>query len=409
MLEKHEIACGMMHQPAPVPESPFYVYAIACEDGSIYIGHSEKLLKRWDEHCRGAGAEWTKRNRPVRIAHYECASTREEAVAMEKEWKTGFGRKRIKRLIESGQARQAGGFNWSKWHDGTPDEKMSLLPGAQEHILQQENGKDRFVQIVTELSQAFALCAGTEEAIKIRDDIGFFQQVKIALVKPRGLRKTTEELDHAVRQLVAKAIAPEGEIIDVFQAAGLKQPDISILSDQFLAEVRGLKYKNVAAELLAKLLGDEIKIRSKRNLVQSREFSEMLKKTLNAYHNRAIATQEVIEELIKLAKQLKEADQRGVRLGLNDDEVAFYDALAANNSALEVMGKDDLKVIATELVTQVRKSVTIDWTLRESARAKIKVLVKRILRKHGYPPDLQDEATKLVLQQAELLCAEWAV
>jgi type I restriction enzyme, R subunit len=300
------------------------------------------------------------------------------------------------------------GFDWSRWRDGTPAEKMSLLPGAQEHILEQDNGKGRFVQVVTDLSQAFALCAGTKEAIEIRDDISFFQAVKAALAKPRGTRKTTDELDHAVRQLVAKAIAPEGEIIDVFQAAGLKQPDISILSDQFLAEVRGLKYKNVAAELLAKLLGDEIKTRSKRNLVQGREFSEMLKKTLNAYHNRAIATQEVIEELIKLAKQLKEADQRGVDLGMNDDEVAFYDALAANNSALEVMGKDNLKVIATELVTRVRKSVTIDWTLRESARAKIKVLVKRILRKHGYPPDLQDEATKLVLQQAELLCAEWA-
>jgi len=300
------------------------------------------------------------------------------------------------------------GFDWSQWHTGTPAQKMSLLPGAQEHILKQENGKERFVQVVTELSQAFALCAGSDDAIEIRDDIGFFQAVKAALAKRRSESKSTEVLDHAVRQLVAKAIVPEGEIIDVFSAAGLKQPDISILSDQFLAEVRGLKYKNVAAELLAKLLGDEIKVRSKRNLVQSREFSEMLKKTLNAYHNRAIATQEVIEELIKLAKQLSEADKRGVDLGLNDDEVAFYDALSANNSALEVMGKDNLKVIATELVTQVRKSVTIDWTLRESARAKIKVLVKRILRKHGYPPDLQDEATKLVLQQAELLCAEWA-
>jgi type I restriction enzyme, R subunit len=300
------------------------------------------------------------------------------------------------------------GFDWSKWQTGTPADKMSLLPGAQEHILRKENGKERFVQVVTELSQAFALCAGTDEAIEIRDGIGFFQAVKAALAKKRGQRKSTEDLDHAVRQLVAKAIAPEGEIIDVFQAAGLKQPDISILSDQFLAEVRGLKYKNVAAELLAKLLGDEIKVRSKRNLVQSREFSDMLKKTLNAYHNRAIATQEVIEELIKLAKQLSEADQRGVDLGLNDDEVAFYDALAANNSALEIMGKDNLKVIETELVTQVRKSVTIDWTLRESARARIKVLVKRILKKHGYPPDLQEEATQTVLAQAELLCAEWA-
>lgn len=172
--------------------------------------------------------------------------------------------------------------------------------------------------------------------------------------------------------------------------------------------MRGLKHKNVAAELLIKLLGDEIRVRSKRNLVQSREFSEMLKKTLNAYHNRAIATQEVIEELIKLAKELSAANQRGVDLGLNDDEVAFYDALAANDSAVEAMGKDERKVIAAELVTQVRKSVTIDWPLRESACAKIKVLVKRILRKHGYPPDLEEEATKTVLAQAELLCSEWA-
>ncbi|HEY1582765.1 MAG TPA: DUF3387 domain-containing protein, partial [Chthoniobacterales bacterium] len=178
--------------------------------------------------------------------------------------------------------------------------------------------------------------------------------------------------------------------------------------ESFLAEVRGLKYKNVAAELLAKLLGDEIKVRSKRNLVQSREFSEMLKQTLNKYHNRAIATQEVIEELIKLAKEMSAATQRGIDLGLTDDEIAFYDALAANESAVQAMGNDELKVIAAELVTQVRKSVTIDWTLRESARAKIKVMVKRILRKHGYPPDLQDEAVRTVLAQAELLCAEWA-
>jgi type I restriction enzyme R subunit len=300
------------------------------------------------------------------------------------------------------------GFDWSKWCDGTPAQKMALLPAAQEHILQQEKGKERFVQIVTELSQAFALCAGSEDALAIRDDIGFFQAVKAALAKPRGERKSSESLDHAVRQLVAKAIVPEGEIIDVFSAAGLKQPDISILSDSFLAEVRGLKYKNVAVELLEKLLGEEIRVRSKRNIVQSREFSEMLKATLNKYHNRAIATQEIIDELIQLAKQMSVANQRGVDLGLNDDEVAFYDALAANNSAVEAMGKDSLKVIAAELVTQVRKSVTIDWTLRESARAKIKVLVKRILRRHGYPPDLQEEATKLVLAQAELLCAEWA-
>lgn len=301
------------------------------------------------------------------------------------------------------------GFDWSKWQDGTPAKKMSLLPGAQEHILQQEKGKERFVQVVTELSQAFALCAGSEDAVEIRDDIGFFQAVKAALAKPHNARNSSEHLDHAVRQLVAKAIVPEGEIIDVFNAAGLQQPDISILSDQFLAEVRGLKHKNVAAELLAKLLCDEIKVRSKRNLVQSREFSEMLKKTLNAYHNRAIATQEVIEELIKLAKEIDAAAKRGQDLGLTDDEVAFYDALAANASAMQAMGDDKLKVIASELITQVRKSVTIDWTLREGARAKIRVMVKRILNKYGYPPDLQEEAVKTVLAQAELLCADWTV
>ncbi len=172
--------------------------------------------------------------------------------------------------------------------------------------------------------------------------------------------------------------------------------------------MRGLKHKHVAAELLEKLLKDELKIRSTRNLVQSELFSEKLRKTLNAYHNRAIATQEVIDELIKLAKEMEAAGKRGEELGLTDDEIAFYDALAANESALQAMGDDKLKVIAAELITQVRKSVSIDWTLRESARAKIRVMVKRILNKYGYPPDLQEEAVKTVLRQAELLCADWA-
>jgi type I restriction enzyme R subunit len=300
------------------------------------------------------------------------------------------------------------GFTWDKWTTGTSGERLALIPAGQEHILQQEDGKQRFVQVVADLSKAFALCAATDDAIQVRDDIAFFQAIKAQLAKSSGLAKSPDELDHAIRQLVAKAIVTEGEIIDVFTAAGLKKPDISILSDQFLAEVRGLKYKNVAAELLAKLLKDEIKKQSVRNLVQSRTFAEMLQKTLNAYHNRAIATQEVIEELIKRAKQMSAATRRGKELGLTDDEIAFYDALAANESAVQAMGSAELKVIAAELVTQVRKSVTIDWTIRESARAKIKVMVKRILKKHGYPPDLQEEATKTVLAQAELLCAEWA-
>ena len=188
----------------------------------------------------------------------------------------------------------------------------------------------------------------------------------------------------------------------------LPKPDISILSEQFLAEVRGLKHKNVAAELLEKLLKDELKVRAKKNLVQSQLFSEKLRKTLNAYHNRAISTMQVLEELIALAKEISADDSAAERLGLTNDEKAFYDALAANASAVQAMGDDKLKLIAAELITQVRKSVTIDWTLREGARAKIRVMVKRILNKYGYPPDLQDEAVQTVLAQAELLCAEWA-
>jgi len=300
------------------------------------------------------------------------------------------------------------GLDWQKWTTGKPAQKLALIPAGQERVLQQEDGKQRFVLVVTELSRAFALCAASDEATEIRDDISYFQAIQSALNKKSGTStKTPEQIDAAIRQLVSMAITTEGEVIDVFTAAGLQKPDISILSDQFLAEVRGLKHKNVAAELLEKLLRDEIKVRSKRNLVQSELFSEKLKKALNAYHNRAIATQEVIEELIKLAKELDAAGKRGDELGLTDDEVAFYDALAANDSAVQAMGDAKLKVIAAELITRVRTSVTIDWTLRESARAKIRVIVKRILNKYGYPPDLQEEAVKTVLKQAELLCADW--
>ena len=299
------------------------------------------------------------------------------------------------------------GFNWELWTNGKPSERLALIPAGQEHILSQEDGKKRWVQVVTELSRAFALCAASDEATEIREDVSFFQALQAALNKQSGTnRKTPEQVDAAIRQLVSKAITTEGQVIDVFTAAGLPRPDISILSDQFLAEVRGLKHKNVAAELLEKLLKDELKVRSKRNIVQSQVFSEKLKKTLNAYHNRAISTMEVIEELITLAKEMRDAD--GTEPDLSPDEKAFYDALAVNKSAREIIGNDQLKVIATELITQIRKSVTIDWTLREGARAKMRVMVKRILNKYGYPPDLQAEAVKTVLMQAELLCKEWA-
>ena len=300
------------------------------------------------------------------------------------------------------------GFDFGKWTTGTANEKLGLIPPGQQRILEQDDGKQRFVQVVTDLSRAFALCSASDEATELRDDIAFFQAIQAALNKKSGKsEKTPEQIDAAIRQLVSVAITTEGQVIDVFTAAGLKKPDISILSDQFLAEVRGLKHKNVAAELLEKLLKDEIKLRSKRNLVQSELFSEKLKKALNAYHNRAIATQEVIEELIKLAKQMDAAGKRGEDLGLTDDEVAFYDALATNDSAVQAMGDAKLKGIASELISRVRLSTTIDWTLRESARAKIRVIVKRILNKYGYPPDLQEEAVKTVLKQAELLCADW--
>ncbi|QYY36871.1 type I restriction endonuclease subunit R [Ruficoccus sp. ZRK36] len=300
------------------------------------------------------------------------------------------------------------GFDWSKWTSGTPAERLALLPSGQEHVLQLAEGKARFTQATLELSHAFALCAASEAAGEIRDDVAFFQAISAALNKKtlQGQR-SPEEIDAAVRQLVSKAIAPDGDVIDVFSAAGLARPDIGILDDRFLAEVRGLKHKNVAAELLEKLLKDQIKVRAKRNLVQSEQFSDRLQKTLNSYHNRAIATQEVIEELIRLAHDLDAATRRGEELGLTDDEVAFYDALAANGTARDVMGNEKLKVIAAELISKVRKSTTIDWHLKEGARAKIRVLVKRILNKHGYPPDLQAEAVQTVLKQAELLCKDW--
>jgi type I restriction enzyme R subunit len=300
------------------------------------------------------------------------------------------------------------GFDWSAWHTGNALSRLQLLPGVQEHLLAQDEGKKRFTTTTAEISRAFALCATRPEAIALRDDISFFQAVSAALKKADVGNSPNPDLDHAIQQLVSSALAEPGEIIDVFAAAGLKRPDISILSEEFLKEVAGMKHKNLAAEVLAKLLAGEIKTRSSRNVVQGRAFSEMLKKTLNAYHNRAIATQEVIDELIRLAREIDQARRRGQILNLTDEELAFYDALAANESAAKKMGNKELQVIATELVSSVRKSVTIDWTLRENARAKIRVIVKRILSKYGYPPDLQDEAVQTVLQQAEVLCKDWA-
>ena len=301
------------------------------------------------------------------------------------------------------------GFDWSKWTTSPAQERWLLLPSAQEYILAQENGKDRCLQAVRELSQAFALAVPHEETFRIRDDVGFFQQVRTALSKrAEGEARPEEDLDLAVRQIVSRAVASEG-VIDIFAAAGLEKPDISILSEEFLAEVQGMPQRNLAVELLQKLLRGELATRRRTNLVQARSFAEMLEQTLRRYQNRAIEAAQVIEELIQLARDMREADARGERLGLNDDELAFYDALETNDSAVQVLGDETLRAIAQELVETVRRNVTIDWTLRENVRAQLRVLVRRILRKHGYPPDKQAKATQTVLEQAEVLSEGWAV
>jgi len=301
------------------------------------------------------------------------------------------------------------GFDRSKWMSGTPQQRLSLLPSAQEHILAQRDGKDRLLRAVQELSQAFALAVPSDEALRIRDDVAFFQAVRAVLAKgvPEGA-KTQEELDLAVRQIVSRAVASEG-VVDIFAAAGLKKPDISILSDQFLAEVKGMPQRNLAVELLQKLLSGEIRIRRKKNVVQAKSFADMLEQTIRRYQNRAIEAAQVIEELIGLAKDMRAANARGEQLGLSDEELAFYDALEVNDSAVKVLGEPTLMKIARELVEAVRKNVTIDWTVRENVRAQLRVIVKRILRKYGYPPDKQEKATQTVLEQAEVLSAEWAV
>ncbi len=301
------------------------------------------------------------------------------------------------------------GFDRSAWTAGSATERLSLLPAAQEHILAQENGKDRFVKIVRELSQAFALAVPNDEALRIRDDVAFFQAIRAALTKRAATdKRPQEELDHAVRQIIARAVAPEG-VIDIFAAAGLKKPDISILSDEFLAEVQGMPQRNLAVELLQKLLKGEIVSRRRKNIVQARSFAEMLEHSLRRYQNRAIEAAQVLEELIGLARHLHEAQARGEKLGLSEEELAFYDTLETNDSAVQVLGDETLRKIARELVETVQGNVTIDWTLRENVRAHLRRLVKRILRKHGYPPDKQEKATRTVLEQAEVLSVERAV
>jgi type I restriction enzyme, R subunit len=252
------------------------------------------------------------------------------------------------------------------------------------------------------------LAGASDEAREIRDEVGFFQAVRSALVKAqdKGGRAGADR-EFAIAQVVNRAVVST-EIVDILQAAGLKTPDISILSDEFLAEVREMDKPNLALQALQKLLNDEIRSRSRSNVVETRKFSERLEAAIARYHTNALSTVEILQELIQLAKDIREAHQRGEAEGLSVDEIAFYDALAENESAVEVMGDDKLKVIAHELLAKLKSNVTVDWSHRESARARMRVLVKRILRQYGYPPDLQDAAVQTVLAQAEALSARWA-
>jgi type I restriction enzyme R subunit len=300
------------------------------------------------------------------------------------------------------------GFDYSKWKSGKGHEQLTLMNWAQDHILGLENGKQRYLQTVTRLSQAFALAVPNEKVMAIRDDVGFFQAVRARIIKSSPEHELqAEDVEQAIRQIISRAVASD-EVIDIFKAAGLKKPDISILSDEFLADIQQMPQRNVAIELLRKLLDDEIKLRSRKNVVQSRSFLEMLERTIRSYQNRAIEVAEVIAELIELAKEMRDANKRGEALKLSEDELAFYDALEVNDSAVKVLGDDTLKDIAKELVRKVHENATIDWTLKENVRAKLRVMVRRTLRKFGYPPDKQEKATQTVLEQAEVIAKDWA-
>ncbi len=299
------------------------------------------------------------------------------------------------------------GFEYQRYFSADTREKLTVILEAQEHVLGLDDGKNRFTREVGLLSQAFALSVPNLRAMELKDEIGFFQAVKARLTKfePTGVGKSDLEIETAIRQIVDAAVVSEG-IVDVFDAAGIKRPDISILSDEFLEEVRHMERQNLALELLKKLLNDEIKTRTRKNFIQSRKLSEMLENSIKKYQNNLLTTAQVIEELIKLAKDIREGDKRGEALDLATDELAFYDALANNENAREVLGDKQLAVIAIEVFRSVKGNATIDWTLKESVRARLRRDVKRILTRYGYPPDEQLVATENVLKQAELLANE---
>lgn len=296
------------------------------------------------------------------------------------------------------------GFSYENYFEAETSTKLSIILAAEEHILGLENGKKRYIDEVTGLSKAFAIAIPHEQAMDVKDEISFFQAVKSRLVKfdSTNTGKTNEEMETTIKQVIDKALVTE-QVIDVFDAAGIKKPDISILSEEFLLEVKNMEHKNVALEVLKKLLNDEIRSRTKKNMVQSKALMEMIESSIKKYHNRIMTAAEVIEELIALSKEIQRMDKEPYEMGLSDYEYAFYTAIANNNSANELMGKDQLRELAIVLSEKVRENASIDWTIKESVKAKLKVIVKRTLRQFGYPPDMQKLATETVLKQAELI------
>jgi type I restriction enzyme R subunit len=283
------------------------------------------------------------------------------------------------------------------------------LAGAANHVLGEKDGKKRFADTALAMSKAFTLCCTLDEAKAVREEVAFMQAVKVILTK-RDIsqkKKTNEERELAIRQIIGSAVVSE-DVVDVFEAVGLDKPNIGILDEAFLAEVRNLPERNLAVELLERLLEGEIKTRFAGNLVQAKKFSEMLSNVVKRYQNRAIETAQVIEELIDMAKKFHAAAHRGEELGLNEDEIRFYDALAANESAVRELNDETLKKIAHELTENLRQNLTVDWSVKESVRAKLRIMVRRILRKYKYPPDQQEEAIELVLQQAQALGEAWS-
>ncbi|KHE91741.1 MAG: deoxyribonuclease, partial [Candidatus Scalindua brodae] len=299
------------------------------------------------------------------------------------------------------------GFAYEDYFQADTSTKLSLILAAEEHILGIDNGRKRYIDEVTALSQAFSIAIPHEQAMDVKDELSFFQAVKSRLAKfdSTGSGRTNEEIETVIRQVIDKALVTE-QVIDVFDAAGIKKPDISILSEEFLLEVKNMEHKNIALEVLKKLLNDEIKSRIKKNLIQSKTLMEMLENAIRKYHNKILTAAEVIEELIELSKDIQKMDKEPQEMGMSDFEYAFYTAIADNDSAREVMEKDKLRELAVVLFEKVKENASIDWTIKESVKAKLKVIVKRTLRLYGYPPDMQKLATETVLKQAELIAEE---